>query len=412
MPTAVTPKVQLRLGPGAAFGAVLELGSPLNGILGTNILGTTSAQFVDITSNTQQISIRRGRDRVFNQYNTGTAVVRFLDTTGNWNPANTSSPYYNQIKPLRQLIITGSYSGTTYPLFAGYISAWDWEWPDPSANYAIVTITAEDGFRLLSLANVTTVAGATAGELPGARIADILTQISWPATLRALSVGDTTLQADPGTERSALEAIQTVAASDLGDFFMNASGDATFIGRAEASVAAAGTATAFADDGTGIKYQGIDLNLDETDLANVVRFQRAGGTVQTATSSSSVDEYFTRTYDQNDLLMQTDTVALNKATAVLAYRKDPRIRVDSLTLDATAVSNRVIPAVDLKIGDPITVKRRMANSTSLTARLTIQGISHDITPDRWVTQFTTAYPLSVAFILGSSSFGILGTSTL
>jgi hypothetical protein len=54
----------------------------------------------------------------------------------------------------------------------------------------------------------------------------------------------------------------------------------------------------------------------------------------------------------------------------------------------------------------------MAGGTHIDLRLTVQGHGHDITPDRWITQLTTAYPLSTAFILGSSEFGVLGTNTL
>jgi len=54
----------------------------------------------------------------------------------------------------------------------------------------------------------------------------------------------------------------------------------------------------------------------------------------------------------------------------------------------------------------------VAGGTNLDLRLTIQGHQHDITPDRWITQFTTAYPLSLGFILGSTEYGILGTNTL
>jgi hypothetical protein len=54
----------------------------------------------------------------------------------------------------------------------------------------------------------------------------------------------------------------------------------------------------------------------------------------------------------------------------------------------------------------------MAGGTDLTLRLTVQGHSHDITPERWITRISTAYPLSTAFILGSSEFGILGNNTL
>jgi hypothetical protein len=54
----------------------------------------------------------------------------------------------------------------------------------------------------------------------------------------------------------------------------------------------------------------------------------------------------------------------------------------------------------------------MAGGSHIDTRLTVQGHSHDITPDRWITRLTTAQPLSTAFILGSAEFGVLGTSTL
>ena len=130
MTLPITPKVLIRLGPGASFGAVFELGSALNGILGTNILGTATAQFADVTDTTQAIAVRHGRDRVFEQYTTGQATIQFQDFTGDWNPENAASPYYGQIKPMRQVIITGEYSGTEYPVFAGYITSWDWTWAD------------------------------------------------------------------------------------------------------------------------------------------------------------------------------------------------------------------------------------------------------------------------------------------
>ena len=63
MTLPITPKVLIRLGPGASFRAAFELGSAINGILGTNILGTATAQFADVTATTQAIAVRHGRDR-------------------------------------------------------------------------------------------------------------------------------------------------------------------------------------------------------------------------------------------------------------------------------------------------------------------------------------------------------------
>ena len=108
------PVVRLRLGPGASFGNVLILGDQLNGILGTNILGTTTAQIVDITDEVDQISIRRGRDRIFESYTPGTATISWWDPNGDWNPDYAAGPYYGQILPMRQVMIQTTYNGTEY----------------------------------------------------------------------------------------------------------------------------------------------------------------------------------------------------------------------------------------------------------------------------------------------------------
>jgi hypothetical protein len=313
---------------------------------------------------------------------------------------------------MRQVKISTTYLATDYPLFTGFIFSWDWEWADQSATYAIVTVQVVDAFRLYSLSNFTTVTGGAAGDLPGVRIGQILDAVSWPSTLRTLGTGDTRLEADPGTERNALAAIQTVEQSDLGAFFIDATGTAVYLSRADLALKAVGTPVVFDDDGTNVAYQQLDINLDDTDLANQVTIGRTGGTPQTVSNAQSIDDYFTRSFSNTSLVMETDPIALSRATAILNYRKTPRLRVDSITLNLSSVSSQVIPGLSLDIGDPIEVNRDMAAGTQLDVEITVNGISHDITPDRWITRFTTAYPLSQAFILGSSQYGILGTSTL
>lgn len=405
------PVVQLRLGTGASLGDVLILGDQLEGILGTNVLGTATAQIVEITSLCDQISIRRGRDRVFEQYTAGQATIRFRDYTGDWNPDNASGPYYGQILPMRQVRITTTYSSTEYALFTGYITSWDWDWPK-GAQWAWVTIQADDGFRLLSLSTVDNVPAASSGDLPGERINQLLDLVSWPSTMRNIDTGATELQTDPGGIRTTLQACQTVEATELGALFMDRDGTVRFQSRGTISSLATQTAVDFADDGTGIDYQGIDVALDDTELSNYVTVQRHGGTAETAQDATSIADYFVRALTRTELLMRTNADALAQANSILAYRKTPRMRINSITLDLSENSNRVQPALDLDFGDPIYVTRTQSPGNSVTLRVTVQGVDHDIRPDRWITRLSTREPLSTAFILGSSQFGILGTNTL
>lgn len=405
------PVVRLRLGTGASFGNVLVLGDAINGILGTNILGTSVVQVVDISTEVNQIAIRRGRDRIFEHYTPGSATISWWDPNGDWNPDNASGPYYGQILPMRQVKVTTTYNGTEYALFSGFISSWDWEWPK-GTEYARVTITADDGFRLLALSNVDNVTGAATGDYPGTRINQILDMIDWPADMREIDTGTQELQNDPGGLRAVLDAIQTVESTELGAFYMDPNGNARFKSRNAISQQASGTTTDFADNGTGIYYQDLDVAFDETELSNVVSVTNHGGTAQTASDATSIADYFTRTYTQSQLLGRNNAQALNIANLILQYRKTPRIRIESITLDLSSDTPRVPAGLSLDFGDPIYVTRTQTPTSVLDLRLTVQGVEHTITPDRWTTRLITREPLSTAFILGSSQFGILGTNTL
>jgi hypothetical protein len=407
-----TPEVTIRLGTGAGFGDPLVLGDALDGILGVNVLASSTIEVVDISSLVRRISIRHGRDRMFEDYLPGEAVIQFYDFTGDWNPSNASSPYYGQIKPMRQVQVKADYDGTTYSLFSGFISSWDYEWADQSVDYSVVTLQCVDGTRLLSLANIDNLPAASTNDLPGERINQILDAIGWPSGQRNIDNGDTLLQSDPGGLRSALSAIQNCAFCDLGAFFIDHDGKATFYSRATLSSLAAGTPYYFDDEGINIQYQGIDIAYDDTELANQVSLTRDSGTTQTVSDSASIDEYFLRSYVKSGLYIKDNTTTLARANAILNYRKQVRLRINSLTLDLSSDTDRVEPGLALEIGAPIVVDKNMAGGTNLDLRVTVQGHQHDITPDRWITRFTTAYPLSTAFILGSSEFGILGTNTL
>jgi len=407
-----TPVVKIRLGTGASFGDPLVLGDPLNGILGTNVLGSAAIQVVDVSNLVTQISVRHGRDRMFEEYLPSDAIIQFQDFTGDWDPTNTGSPYYPEVKPMRQVQIYTTYQGTTYPIYSGYIWSWDYDWADPSVDYALVTVQCVDAFRLLALANITTITGAAVNDLPGERINQILDEIDWPTSARDIDTGDTVLQNDHGEERTALQALQTIEKSDLGALYIDHLGKVVYVDRVNQASRAAGTPVYFDDIGNNVQYQDIDVAFDDTELANEVTLTAHGQAAQTASDAASISEYFLRSFSRSDLMMKTNATALTRATQILNYRKQVRLRIESLTLDLSQDPDRIEAGLSLELGDPIVVRKTMAGGSHIDTRLTVQGHSHDITPDRWITRLSTAQPLSTAFVLGSTEFGVLGTSTL
>jgi hypothetical protein len=186
---------------------------------------------VDLTANTVQTSISRGRNIIQDLYEVGTATFRVLDPDGRWNPQNLSSPYSGKIVPLRQVNMYATWLGVDYPIFAGFTITYDYTYPKDQ-EFGYITIRCEDAFRLFNMAAVSTVTGGIAGQTTGQRINSILDQIGWSATARDIDAGLTLCQADPGTVRPALQALRTVEFTEgLGAFYMSADGKATFRNR-------------------------------------------------------------------------------------------------------------------------------------------------------------------------------------
>ena len=231
---------------GPAFAQAMILGS---GILGTNILADSAAVIVDVSNQVNEVKIQRGRNAQSDQFQTGTLSLRIVDQTGDFNPMNTAGPYYGLLDPMRKVFITATDGATTYPLFAGYITAYSTTTPVNAVDVVYTTITAVDAFRLAQMAQISTVTGAAAGNLSGTRINQLLDQISWPASMRDIDGGLTTMQNDPGTARTSLAAMQTIELSEYGALYVDASGSFVFQDRSVTAGSVSGTPTVFDENG-------------------------------------------------------------------------------------------------------------------------------------------------------------------
>ena len=411
--TVPTLNAFINFGTGPSFAQAMILGQ---GIIGTNILADNAALTVDVSSQVDGVTTRRGRNAQADQFQTGTCTLRLVDQAGDFNSQNTNSPYFGLLDPMRKLQITATFNNVTYPIFSGFITGYQTITPqEANDNVTYTTITAVDAFRLAQNAQISTVAGTSAGQLSGARINNLLDAISWPATMRDVDSGQTTMQADPGTQRTALAACQTVSTSEYGAFYVDATGSFVFQDRALTSSSIGATPTVFTDDGSpGLLYFDAQWVLNDVLIYNQANVTRSGGAVQQATNAASVAKYFLHSYTQSDLLMQTDAVALQYAQAYVASRAETSVRCDSILLDLYTENydTGVVAALSLDFFDPITVTTTQPGSSSLTKTLQIFGVSMTINPNKWRVQFVTLEPILDAFILNSSQYGVLDTSTL
>jgi hypothetical protein len=405
----VNAVINFSTGPSFAQAAIIG-----SAVYGTNVFADSAAVIVDVSDRVNMVQTSRGRSALADQFQTGTMSLRIVDQNGDFNPQNPASPYYELLTPMKKVAITATYSGVTYPIFSGFITSYVNTQPKDATEVAYTTIQAVDAYRLAQNAQISTVTGAAAGNLSGTRINQILDQISWPASMRDVDAGLTTMQADPGTTRTSLSALQVVADSEYGSIYVDASGSFVFQDRSVTVSSIGGTPTLFADDGTGIKYANAVWKLDDTLVFNSATVTRAGGTAQVATNAASIAKYFIHSYFLDNLLMQTDAVALDYAQAYVASRAETSIRCDAVELDLYTpdYNTGIIAALNLDFFDPITVITTQPGGSTLDKTLQIFGVGMNITPNSWKTVFTTLEPIIDGFIIGNVDYGVLGQNVL
>lgn len=397
---------------GPAFGIPLILDDPSTP-LGTGILADGPADVVDVSNIAIQVATRRGRNRILGKFEAGTATVVLVDENGDWNPENTSSPYYGKLLPLRKIRIWADYDDgvttTRYYQFSGYITSYDNTFRVGTDAIQTVTLQCVDAFRLFNNVSISTVSGTPAGQLSGARVDALLDSAAFPTSMRNVDAGDSTLQADPGTQRDLLSALGNVAESEFGAFYMDNEGNATFLSRSTLAEKADQTPTVFTDTGTGLPYVNLDLAYDDTQIFNDVTVTRAGGTPQNVQSTSSIETYFIHSGSRSGILVETDQEALDQATMILNAKANAVFRIDSITLNLkdTSDSALITAGLDLDIFNLINVTKTTPGASSVTLELFVQGVQHDISNRVWTTKLLTAEPIIQAFILDSATQGVL-----
>jgi hypothetical protein len=391
---------------GAVFGYPFIIGE---GVLGFNTLAEQAGDTIDISNQVNKVTIRRGYDLLQEEFQAGTARVRILDQNGDWNPTSLTSPYAGKLVPLRKVRISADGNF----LFSGYTVSYNYSW-DKEQNIGYVDLELVDAFRLFNMSNITTVTGGTAGQTTGTRITAILDTIGFPNSMREIEAGSTTVQADPGTSRTSLEAIRNMEFSEQGAFYIQPSGNAEFLSRASIQSKSGINPTFFSNDGTGINYRNIVTALDDKLIINQTSITRAGGTAQVANNTASQIQYFPHSYTATDLLVQTDAQALDIAQAYTATRAETTLRVDALILDLNTADYAAgtTAALTLDFFDTIRVKNVGQDGTVIDKTLQCMGVTHEITPGTWNTTFVTSEPIIDSFIIGSSLYGIIGTSVM
>jgi hypothetical protein len=409
--TVPTINAVINFSTGPAFAQAMILDS---GILGTNILADSAALIVDVSNQVDGITTTRGRNAQADLFQTGTLTLRIVDQNGDFNPQNAAGPYYGLLTPLRKVQITGTYAGIEYPMFSGFITSYTTTTPKMATDVVYTTITAVDAFRLFTNSQISTVTLAASGDNAGERVNAILDEIAWPPSMREIQYGTTVMQADPGNARTALAAMQTATTSEYGAIYVDARGSLTLKDRAFCIDSQALPVTRFNDNGTDINYFNATWRLDDTQVYNSASITKIGGTAQLAEDAASIEQYFVHSYNQTNLVMDTNADALNYARAYVASRKDTETRCDMIELDLYMdnYNDGIIAGLTLDFFDPVEITTNQPGNSFLQQTLQVFGVQHRVTPNSWKTSFTTLEPVIDGFILDSTLYGVLDTSVL
>ena len=413
--SAAVFKAEIDFSAGASFDPALVLDDPATP-LDTAVLGTAAADIVNITAFVTQCYIRRAFNRSSDSFIGGSAKIVFVDQTGTFNPANTSSSLYGKIKPMRKIRMTASFNGINYNLGSFYVQEWNYKSPtgfDP----AYVTLNCVDGFQLLNLTTLTTVSGGSAGQTTAQRVTSLLDSGDWPGGMRDISTtATTTVQADSGNSRSLLASLQEIEQTETGALYVDQRGFVKFMSRSDIITASGSALTKFSDvNGSGdITYQNVEFDISDFQMINKVTVTPAGLSGQTASDLASIDDYFQHSRVRSGL-MQTEADALSQAQMIIASRKEQGvdIQLNSLTVDAYGQDDpaRTTAALALDIFNPIEVTQTLP-AGNVVSDSVIAGVQYQITPNSFLVTFSCAQPFAVGFLLDSAVDGLLDEDSL
>jgi hypothetical protein len=385
---------------GASTSTLLHLDDPTRGLLGTGTLGSGASEtpdWTDLTSRFRSMTTNRGSRRIDSPiigYDPGTLAVVYDNQDRGLDPANLAGPYVSggvtQLTAMRATRVLATWDGVTYEVWRGFTDNFDVVWMDPGDSET--TLTASDGFKVLTGVDRTGGGSAGVGETTGARINRILDSAAWPSADRIVATGDSTVQ---GTALGgpALAELQLTADSEIGELYMDGGGRVVFRNRqAILTDARSNTSQAtFGDSGSELPYKDLKMSADGSTFYNQIKVTRAGGTEQIAQDATSQALLYTKTFRPTaEPILQTDADALAYAQWLLHISVSPEIRFTEITIDAYVDPDDLFPQVlGRQIGDRITIRRRPPGGGTLIERdCFIRGISHNVAAQSWLTTFT------------------------
>jgi len=391
-----------------AKGNWFVLDDPVKGQLDNTTYTLSGAAYQDVTQYLTGISISRGKNRELDRFNAGHVMATFNNKNRFFDLTYTSSPFYGQIVPRRDIRI--STNGTVQ--FVGIVDDWNLDY-SPDGN-SVASVSGYDALSWLSQQTLT--AGTATSQLSGSRVNAVLSDpgVNWATDKRSIAAGQETLQADVIVgNQNALAYINIIEQTEPGIFFVDKNGYMVYKDRLSFSPTSG--ATILADDGSGILYSAVKVTYGSELLFNQAELTRNGSTtVVVANDLTSQASYGIRTINESGLLQNSDAALANLATYLVTAYSQPEFRFEQVEIVLnqiyTAQQNTIL---GLEIGSVCQIKftpNGIAPTISKYAE--VIAISHQVslTEHRVTLGFQT---IDVSFfVLDDPVFGLLDSNIL
>jgi hypothetical protein len=351
----------------------------------------TSATISDVV----QIDFRRGRERADLRDEAGFASIVFNNTSGIYDPDNTSvsSPWVvggaSILRDGLQMRIMATWNSVTYPLFNGFLE-------NNFINQGFlpnVTMTFYDGIGYIADGFAPALAVAANSETAAVRAGRMLDIAGWTtANGFSRSLTGSVVMLATVQNRGCMQAITECVNAIAGRFYISKSGVATLVPLSDKF--SRPTQLLFSDSNASntVTYSDLITNPGTKYVVNQAIIMRGDNNQVTSTYNPSVAAYGV-VKKEIFAPVNTDTSATNLALYESRKLATPDTYVERIEFNGLVVAQNGLLYPDFlstELADQVSVQRTTYDGRPLQWNLVVEGMKHTITQNNWIVSFNTS----------------------